>query len=173
MTLARLQEILAGFGRLHITVVGDLFLDRWWEVDRSLDEPSVETGLTAYQVTGRRQSAGAAGTVLNNLAALGVGDVQAVSMVGDDGEGFSIKPNWQENYKLAEALTAGLNERIPGICRDIMVKTGRYNQHMSERAVLIEVGHNENTLQEALNATEPLADVIADLLLDPASAFAS
>ena len=31
MTLARLQEILAGFGRLHITVVGDLFLDRWWE----------------------------------------------------------------------------------------------------------------------------------------------
>lgn len=92
---------------------------------------------------------------------------------GDDGEGFSIKPNWQENYKLAEALTAGLNERIPGICRDIMVKTGRYNQHMSERAVLIEVGHNENTLQEALNATEPLADVIADLLLDPASAFAS
>ena len=92
---------------------------------------------------------------------------------GDDDEGFSIKPNWQENYKLAEALTEGLNERIPGICRDIMVKTGRYNQHMSERAVLIEVGHNENTLQEALNATEPLADVIADLLLDPASAFAS
>ena len=90
MTLARLQEILAGFGRLHITVVGDLFLDRWWEVDRSLDEPSVETGLTAYQVTGRRQSAGAAGTVLNNLAALGVGDVQAVSMVGDDGEGFEL-----------------------------------------------------------------------------------
>ena len=60
MTLARLQEILAGFGRLHITVVGDLFLDRWWEVDRSLDEPSVETGLTAYQVTGRRQSRGGA-----------------------------------------------------------------------------------------------------------------
>ncbi|MGI5885076.1 MAG: stage II sporulation protein P [Candidatus Spyradocola sp.] len=92
---------------------------------------------------------------------------------GDDGEGFSIKPNWQENYKLAEALTEGLNERIPGICRDIMVKTGRYNQHMSERAVLVEVGHNENTLQEALNATEPLADVIADLLLDPESTFAS
>lgn len=90
MTQARLQQLLAGFAHLHITVVGDLFLDRWWEVDRSLDEPSVETGLTAYQVTGRRQSAGAAGTVLNNLAALGVGNVQAVSMVGDDGEGFEL-----------------------------------------------------------------------------------
>lgn len=90
MTQARLQQLLAGFARLRITVVGDLFLDRWWEIDRNLDEPSVETGLTAYQVTGRRQSAGAAGTVLNNLAALGVGNVQAISMVGDDGEGFEV-----------------------------------------------------------------------------------
>ena len=84
---------------------------------------------------------------------------------GDDGEGFSIKPNWQENYKLAEALTEGLNTLIPNLCREVMVKTGRYNQHMSESAVLIEVGHNENTLQQALNATEPLAEVIASLLL--------
>ena len=91
---------------------------------------------------------------------------------GDDGEGFSVKPNWQENYKLAQALTDGLNALAPDLCRDVMVKTGRYNQHMSERAVLVEVGHNENTLEEALNAMTPLADVIADLLLDPASAFA-
>ena len=90
MTLARLQQLLAKFAHLRITVVGDLFLDRWWEIDRSLDEPSVETGLTAYQVIGRRQSAGAAGTVLNNLATLGVGNVQAVSMLGNDGEGFEL-----------------------------------------------------------------------------------
>lgn len=45
-----------------------------------------------------------------------------------------------------------------------MVKTGRYNQHMSESAVLIEVGHNENTLEQALNATKPLAKAIAAVL---------
>ena len=85
---------------------------------------------------------------------------------GSEGNSFSIKPNWQENYKLAQALTDALNAQIPDLCREVMVKTGRYNQHMSESAVLIEVGHNENTLQQALNATEPLAQAIADILLN-------
>lgn len=79
---------------------------------------------------------------------------------GSEGNSFSIKPNWKENYKLADALTANLNERYPGLCRDIMLKTGRYNQHISEHSVLIEVGNNRNTLQEAMNAMGPLAEAI-------------
>ena len=85
-----LRELMAQFGGLRITVAGDLFLDRWWEVDQSLQELSVETGLPARQVTGRRMSAGAAGTVLNNLAALGVGTIRIVSATGDDGEGYEL-----------------------------------------------------------------------------------
>ena len=85
---------------------------------------------------------------------------------GSEGNTFSIKPNWQENYKLAQALTDALNAQIPNLCRDVMVKTGRYNQHMSPAAVLIEVGHNENTLDQALNATVPLARAIAEILQD-------
>lgn len=88
---------------------------------------------------------------------------------GSNGNSFSIKPNWKENYKLAQAITDGLNAEIPGICRDVMVKNGRYNQHMSENAVLIEVGHNKNTLEEAVNAAKPLAKVIAGLLLSDES----
>lgn len=85
---------------------------------------------------------------------------------GSEGNHFSIRPNWQENYKLAQALTDALNAQIPDLCRDVMVKTGRYNQHMSTSAVLIEVGHNENTLAEALNATQPLARAIAEILFN-------
>ena len=88
---------------------------------------------------------------------------------GSNGNSFSIKPNWKENYKLAQAITEGLNAEIPGLCRDVMVKNGRYNQHMSESAVLIEVGHNKNTLEEAVNAAKPLAKVIAGLLLSDES----
>ena len=33
-----LRELMAQFGGLRITVAGDLFLDRWWEVDQSLQE---------------------------------------------------------------------------------------------------------------------------------------
>jgi len=87
----RLEHLLKKFGGLRIAVVGDFFLDRYWEIDAARDEPSVETGLTAYQVVGRRHSPGAAGTVAANLAALGVGRIDAVGFVGDDGEGLELK----------------------------------------------------------------------------------
>ena len=83
---------------------------------------------------------------------------------GSEGNRFSIVPDWEENYKLAQALTDALNESVDNICREVMVKTGRYNQHMSKNAVLIEVGHNENTLKEAKRATKPLAQAIASIL---------
>ena len=61
-------------------------------------------------------------------------------------------------------VTGPLNAIQSGLCRDVMVKTGRYNQHMSQSALLIEVGHNENTLEQAQNAMKPLAQAISRVL---------
>ncbi|MDR2209976.1 MAG: PfkB family carbohydrate kinase [Spirochaetaceae bacterium] len=90
MERRRLEELLNRFSGLRIAVVGDFFLDKWLEIDRTLDEPSVETGLTAYQVVEKRCYAGAAGTVLSNLAALEAGTLYALGFLGDDGEGFEM-----------------------------------------------------------------------------------
>lgn len=90
MDEARLAELLDGFPKVRIAVVGDFFLDKWLLIDRSLDEASLETGLTAYQVTGKRIAPGAAGTVTNNLSALGIGEICAVGFAGDDGEGYEL-----------------------------------------------------------------------------------
>jgi bifunctional ADP-heptose synthase (sugar kinase/adenylyltransferase) len=90
MNRERLVFLLKQFPNLHITVFGDLFLDKWFQIDRGLDEPSVETELTAYQAVGVRKSAGAAGTVLNNLKALQVGTCYAVSFLGMDGDGWEV-----------------------------------------------------------------------------------
>ena len=86
----RLDEILERLPTLKIAVVGDLFLDKYLELDANLTEISVETGLEAYQVAGVRRYPGAGGTVLNNLRALGVGELHAISVVGVDGEGFEL-----------------------------------------------------------------------------------
>jgi bifunctional ADP-heptose synthase (sugar kinase/adenylyltransferase) len=88
--LPRLESLLAAFPGLSIGLVGDLFLDRYLEIDSALDEPSIETGLTAYQVTRVRNSPGALGTVINNLAALGVGRLAPVSVLGDDGPAYDL-----------------------------------------------------------------------------------
>jgi bifunctional ADP-heptose synthase (sugar kinase/adenylyltransferase) len=85
-----IERILNRLPSLRIGVVGDLFLDRYLDIDATLTEPSVETGLDAYQVAKVRSFPGAAGTVLNNLVALGVGHVGILSVIGSDGEGFEL-----------------------------------------------------------------------------------
>ncbi len=89
MNLERLDALLARFPELTILVIGDFFLDKYLLIDRSRAEVSLETGLEAHQVVEVRASPGAAGTVASNLRALGV-NVVAVSVVGDDGEGFEL-----------------------------------------------------------------------------------
>lgn len=90
MQLDRLKALLDQFPRRRIAVLGDFFLDKYLEVDPALAEPSLETGRVAHQVVGIRRSPGAAGTVVNNLAALGTGQLHAVGAIGDDGEAFDV-----------------------------------------------------------------------------------
>jgi len=72
-------------------VVGDFFLDAYFDCDPRLNEPSVETGKTAYQVVRTRRQAGAAGTVVANLAALGCHQIDTIGYIGNDGEGFELR----------------------------------------------------------------------------------
>jgi bifunctional ADP-heptose synthase (sugar kinase/adenylyltransferase) len=84
------EAILTTIPRLRVGVLGDLYLDRYLDIDATLTEPSIETGLDAYQVVGVRPCPGAAGTVINNLVALGVGRVVPISVIGHDGEGREL-----------------------------------------------------------------------------------
>ena len=48
--------------------------------------------------------------------------------------------------------------------RPVLVKAGRYNQHVGTPAILVEVGHNRNTLKEALSSMPILARAIVEEL---------
>ena len=52
------------------------------------------------------------------------------------------------------------NEYYPGLTRKIYLKAYRYNMHLCPKSMLVEVGAQTNTLEEAMNAMEPLADII-------------
>jgi bifunctional ADP-heptose synthase (sugar kinase/adenylyltransferase) len=86
----KLDEILRTLPRLTIGLVGDLFLDRYLHLVPGSRETSIETGLEAYQIEQIRNSPGALGTVMNNLAALGVGLLVPVTAIGDDGHGYDL-----------------------------------------------------------------------------------
>ncbi len=90
MNIGALKKMLCSDKVPHITVFGDYCLDKYLYIDPALDEPSVETGLTAYQVTHTKCYPGAAGTITNNLRALGA-DVTCIGIIGKDGEGHELE----------------------------------------------------------------------------------
>ena len=72
-------------------------------------------------------------------------------------------PRWQENLSLALKLQTQLEGICPGICRNINLRTQRFNQDLSPGAMLVEVGASGNTRQEALRTAEVLAKGIISL----------
>lgn len=90
METSKLKHIVEAFNGARIAVVGDFFLDKILRIDPELNEPSVETNLTAYQITQKILEPGAAGTITNNLSCLKVGKIYAVGAIGKDGEGFEL-----------------------------------------------------------------------------------
>jgi rfaE bifunctional protein kinase chain/domain len=84
MTLQALETLLGRLSRLHIGVIGDFALDCYWMLDASASQPSVETGKPTQPVARQHYTAGAAGNVVANLAALGCGRVSAFGVVGRD-----------------------------------------------------------------------------------------
>jgi rfaE bifunctional protein kinase chain/domain len=88
MTAAEILQALPGRSAL---VLGDICLDRWCTYDPATAEPSRETGIPRIGVVSTVVTPGAGGTVANNLAALGVGRVAVLGLVGDDGFGYELR----------------------------------------------------------------------------------
>jgi bifunctional ADP-heptose synthase (sugar kinase/adenylyltransferase) len=126
MTNRDLERVLERTTRLKVGVVGDLFLDRYLDLDAALTEPSLETGLDAYQVVGVRPCPGAAGTVINNLVAFHVRSVHAVAVIGDDGEGYELQralaglPGVHADWVIADA-----ERRTPTYVKPLLHEPGR------------------------------------------------
>ncbi len=78
------QDVLARLPGLHLAVVGDFALDAYWHLQADADSVSLETGLPVHQVQSQNYSPGAAGNVAINLRALGVGQVSALGIRGED-----------------------------------------------------------------------------------------
>lgn len=70
------------------------------------------------------------------------------------------RPDYEANLHFAQQLTGELNRILPGIGRNVTVKTGRYNQHLGKPGLLVEVGHNRNSLDQAIASMPCLADAL-------------
>ena len=68
--------------------------------------------------------------------------------------------NWIQNLKFAIAVQQRAEEMYPGLFRDLHLSTSRYNQHTSNKSVILEVGATGNSIDEACLAMKYLASVL-------------
>lgn len=78
-------------------------------------------------------------------------------------------PNYYENQKYAEELSKRVNEKVKGISKGILQKQGKkvngvYNEDFSPRLILIEVGGENNTMEEVYNTLNVLSEVLIDYI---------
>ncbi|GAB6180050.1 hypothetical protein JCM14036_13690 [Desulfotomaculum defluvii] len=73
-------------------------------------------------------------------------------------------PNWKQNYQFACKIAEKLDKIYPGLCLGVRVKEGRYNQFLHPGAILVEVGSDNNSLEEAKASVTMLADALAAII---------
>lgn len=84
---------------------------------------------------------------------------QIMFVMGTNGGGL-YHPNWSSNLKFAVKVQEKVNEMYPGLCKPIILRNSRYNQHLGKAACIIEVGATGNTLEQTLTSMKYLASVI-------------
>ena len=89
---------------------------------------------------------------------------QVMFVVGTDAQ--LTHDGWQENLKLALKLQRAANEMYPGLMRPIDLREQRFNQQLSLGSIIIEVGTNGNTLEEAKKGAELIGDVLVKVLCE-------
>lgn len=142
-------EILAALPKMSALVVGDICLDRWCTYDPAVSEPSRETGIPRLGVVHTEVTAGAGGTVTNNLAALGVGRVAVLGVLGQDGFGV----------ELARALEAR------GICSELSPRWRGFQTFTYTKVINGQTGIEDQPRLDFIN-TAPLDAAVERRILD-------
>ena len=126
MTASRFHDIASCYSTLRIAVVGDFCLDRYLEIDPARQEISIETGLPVYNVVNVRSQPGAAGTILNNLVALGVAEIYPVGFCGEDGEGYALRRSLltRQGVKLDYFIETELRHTFT-YCKPLVMEPGK------------------------------------------------
>ena len=78
---------------------------------------------------------------------------------------FLHNPFLRDNLNFSFQLQLAANKMHPGFARRVYLKAFRYSLHMMPRSILLEVGAQNNTMEEAHNAIPHIAEVIAEVIL--------
>lgn len=77
---------------------------------------------------------------------------------------YLYNPNLTENLAFSFQMKKVAEEYYPGLTRKNYINAYRYNMHLCGRTTLIELGAQNNTVEEVMNACDPIAHIL-DMVL--------
>lgn len=157
-----IKEIFQQIKHLKVGVIGDFAVDFYYGINQQTQEFSVETSKEVFWGNQPKTSLGAAGNVVQNLAALGVENLQVFGCVGDDIYGREM----QYLFQKLNVDTANLKKIQSGW------DTCTYTKPMSANGVenRLDFGtHNalsESVFEEILEAIESALPTLNVLIIN-------
>lgn len=89
---------------------------------------------------------------------------QIMLVMGSQSGNVTNFPNWQENLKLALKMQQTIEVMYPSLARSIHFMSKNYNESLTNGSVLIEIGTDGNTFDEAKYSAELLGNALVSLM---------
>lgn len=121
--------------------------------------PSIEVVIDLHRDSGEART-----SVINGVSTAKVMLFNGLCRTKDGPISYYSNPNLQGNLAFSLHLQITGNELYPGLMHRIYLKSYRYNMHLKEKYLLVELGTHKNTVEEAKNAMVPFAKTIATVL---------
>ena len=97
-------------------------------------------------------------TIINNKSC-----AKILFVIGEE------NPNYENNLAMTNEINNKIKEKYPELTRGVITKGGKgnngiYNQDLNPKITLIEIGSNQNTIDEVLNTIELLSPIIGEYI---------
>lgn len=158
----------AGIGVIHDTTIHDTTYSGAYarseaQIEKYMEEyPSLQVLLDIHRDAIKNPDTGVMTKPTAEINGKKAAQIMIVSGCEDGGvTGF---PDWEYNLRFALNLQKECEDKYPGLVRPLFFCSRQYNMHKSHCSLLIEMGSDANTLDEAAYSGRLLGDALASLL---------
>lgn len=161
----------AGYSVIHDTQIHDgtyngAYAHSRKSVESYLEQyPSIKIVLDIHRDAIQRSD----GTKIKPTAETGgkkAAQIMIISGCQEEGNGVENFPDWKENLVFALHLQNKLEELFEGITRPLYFSPRKYNMDLTHCSLLVEVGSDANTLEEAVYTGKCLGKAVSEILKD-------
>lgn len=125
------------------------------------NDPSIKIVLDVH----RDAIEGANGEKIKYTAPIDGKNAACVMFVAGSNLSGSEHSEWETNMQFAATAQQHIQSLYPGLMRPINFRSQRFNQHLTPGSIIVEVGTNGNTLDEAILGARYFANALSDYII--------